>query len=252
MEIRVNLISPFILILIGLGFLLSNLGIIPLSPWEALLAYWPALIILWGGKRILDFVYRRVKGYFVSSTEFFFFVFVTLLGVYLLAPKVGWKLGFFSWNIIWPTLLIVIGLYKLFTNSSSLVSVTTTPDGTEGKFSFVGEIHRGGTSWKLEDMYLRHGIGEIHLDLTQAIIPNREVKLDIAGLVGELTIYLPADLPIRAECTTSIGDVQILDTKEGGLGKVVTVESPDYKLSEKRLNLRAQWKVGEVKVRRIG
>ena len=37
----------------------------------------------------------------------------------------------------------------------------------------------------LDDTQIRQGVGSVNLDLTQAIIPDREVQIDIVGYVGK-------------------------------------------------------------------
>lgn len=118
------------------------------------------------------------------------------------------------------------------------------------KSSFIGEINRG-PNWVLDDLQLRQGIGSVNLDLTQAMIPNREVTLDVSGYIGEATIYLPPGLPFRAECSLSLGEITVLDHNESGSHKYVQMQSPDYETATQRVNIRVHWKIGEVSVHQI-
>lgn len=248
MEIRIS--SPIILILIGLGFLLANLNIIPLNPWEAFINYWPALLLAYGIYSLAKVTAKSIKHRYASVSGLLWSAILIILGLYLLAPRIGWAVAPISWNIVWPAALIAIGLVKLLQDRYGLFSRTV--DAGQFRTSFVGEVHRGGSSWVLDDMRLRHGVGEVHLDLTQAIIPDREVNIDIGGMVGEVTIYVPSDLPIQAYCESNIGEITILDLHRDGLGNSLSWKSPDYDTATRKVNIAVQWKIGEIKIRRIG
>ena len=72
-------------------------------------------------------------------------------------------------------------------------------------------------------------------------------------MIGEATIYLPPDLPVRIECRLYAGEMSVLDRSESGanLGPI-TMESPGYAEAVKKLNIRVHWRIGDVKIRRIG
>lgn len=248
MEIRIS--TPIILILVGFGFLLANLNIIPLNPWQAFVVYWPAFLIFAGAYHLVKVFVRFGHRGTVSVSGLLWSGFWILLGFYLLAPRVGWDIVPLSWNVIWPTALILLGLSQILQNRFRIFSGSSDADGPMS--SFVGEIHKGGASWVLDDMHIRHGVGEVHLDLTKAIIPDREVNIDIGGMVGEVTIYVPADLPIQAFCETSIGDITILDKHREGIGNSLHWKSVDYDHAVRKVNLDIHWKIGEIKVRSIG
>ncbi len=250
MNMEIRLTSPLLLILIGLGFLLANLGVIPITPWEALVQYWPALLVILGVYHLAKVTIKGITRRRVSVSGLLFAVVLILLGLYILAPRIGWDVSPVSWSIVWPSALIAIGVIKLIQDRFDLFSfsVTSGPSRT----SVVGEIRKGGSSWVLDDMRLRHGVGEVHLDLTQAIIPDREVNIDIAGIVGEVAIYIPADLPVQAQCESNIGEITVFDQHRDGLGNEVSYRSPNYDTATQKLNILVQWKIGEIKIRQIG
>lgn len=247
MHFEVRLSAPIILIIIGLGFLLANLDILPLNPWEAFIQYWPALLVLAGIYQLISTAQKAGRGRGMSVTGLGWAAFLILFGFYLLAPRAGWASPAISWSVIWPAALIILGLLKLFQDRFQLFSVKHV-----SKTAFVGEIHRGGSSWILDDMRIRHGVGEVHLDLTQAIIPEREVFIDIAGGVGAVTMYIPADLPVKLFCELNIGDITAYDEHRDGLGSTLEYESPDYVDAVRKVNIQIQWKLGEIKIRPIG
>lgn len=244
MRINSTISLPLLLILIGIGYLLVNLGVVDQTPWEIFLRFWPLIVVYWGAKQLVYGLYRLAKGKYFPVTDMVFAAFLLVIGSYLLAPRLGYEIQIVPWSVVWPILIILLGI--------ALINRTTVFSNKNSRSSFIGEVTRGGSSWYLEDMSFRHGIGEVRLDLTHAIIPDKTIDIDIQGMIGEVTIYLPADLPLRADCYTSIGDINVLEQSEEGLAKHLVVQTPDYADATRRLNLTVRWKIGEVSVRRLG
>lgn len=247
---------PVILIALGFGFLLYNLRIINFSPWELL---WPGFII-WVGLNQLDEAGRR-RSRTDSSTQTVIGLIILAIGIYILLPIIGLNVPFIPWRLVWPIILIVIGLVKLlpgkFRFSIPFVSIDLQPSHkrsntqSEVRSSFVGEFKRGSSDWVVEDMEISHGVGTVQLDLTQAIIPEREVFIDISGYVGEATIYLPPGLPYKAECSLNFGEITVLDINESGSGRYLASKSVDYDTATRKVNIQIHWKIGEINIHQI-
>lgn len=246
--VQAHLVAPLVLVLVGLGYLMANLNIIPITPWQAVAQYWPLVVVYYGVNGILSLTKRKSHSGHLPMPDILVSVVITAFGLYLLAPRVGWELRFLSWGVVWPSLLIALGL--LLAANSPLTSGSSSQDGSQT--TLVGEVYRGGQSWFVDDLYIRHAIGEVDLDLTQAIIPDRDVKIDIAGGIGEVSILLPADLPYAIDCSCSIGDINVAEHEESGLGKRFSYRTDDYDEATRRLTLRIHWKIGEVKLRCLG
>lgn len=250
-----NLISPLIIIIIGVGYLLANLGIISITPWQAFLRYWPITLIWFGLKQLWGILRHRNDRYRPDATEVIIWLTIVLFGVYILMPRIGFDVVSLSWSLIWPTLLIILGFIRLFKKEGvikvDLKGLNSDRKTVHSHTSFVGELHRSG-NWVLDDLYLRHGLGSVFLDLTQAIIPDREVIIDISGLAGEVTIYLPPELPFSTVCYLNVGEITVLEHNESGTHRRLEMQTEGYATATRRLDIRVSWKAGEVKIRRIG
>jgi len=110
---RGSIFFPLLLIIIGLIFLLSNMGVISGDAWSLLLQFWPILLIVIG----LDSIFKR-EG-FVGATFF-----IGLGVIFLLA-----NLGYLSVNVwqlvltLWPVFLIAIGFDILIGRRSIWASI---------------------------------------------------------------------------------------------------------------------------------
>lgn len=256
MDTNSSSFGPLVLILIGIAYLLYNTGVITISPWHALVTYWPVILIYFGLKNIV-FGLLRLRG--KDFGDAFLGAVIAFFGFNWLAPRIGLSAISLSWSMTWPIFLILLGLSLLFDGKSFMQVRVLTEDGSNhdklprATASLIGEVRRGGSSWALDDTYIRHAIGSVHLDLTQAIIPEKEVKLNISGLIGEATIYLPPDLPVRIECRLHAGDMSVLERSASGVNlDPIVIERPDYVEAVKKLDIRVHWRIGDVKIRRIG
>ncbi|HVN56419.1 MAG TPA: DUF5668 domain-containing protein [Anaerolineaceae bacterium] len=95
-----SLAGPLLLIAIGVGLLLSNLGLLPLDFWEVFSRYWPVILIVFG----LDGLYRGES--WIGSP------FLIGVGIVFLLSTLGY-IPLDIWVIAiryWPLLIVVWGL----------------------------------------------------------------------------------------------------------------------------------------------
>ncbi|MGB4141747.1 MAG: cell wall-active antibiotics response protein LiaF [Limnochordia bacterium] len=238
---RISLIPalPVLIILIGAGYLLANLGLIPITPWQAFVKYWPALLVLWGLRIIIwDTIMSRFRAH--KANSLIYGVALTLIGLHLLIPRLGIEGFTVTWGFVWPVLLIALGI-QILLNKKRRAS---------NRF-IVRSLSRNQTSWYVDDLYLNQFIGDITLDLTKAVIPNKEIFFEIHSSIGDLDIYIPSDLPLHAKCRVAIGDATILDRSDEGVGVALEVKTVDYDQADRKLNLIVSYRIGRVTVRRI-
>lgn len=110
---RPGLFGPLFLILLGLAFLLSNLGMLSGSTWDLIIQFWPVLLILMS----LDGIYRG-EGLVGAA-------FMMGLGVVFLLANLGY-LAVDVWGVVlrlWPVLLIAIGFDVMVGRKSRLGSL---------------------------------------------------------------------------------------------------------------------------------
>ena len=79
-------------------------------------------------------------------------------------------------------------------------------------------------------MNISHFIGDTVLDLTKAQILPGETVINISSFIGDVKIYLPNDYEIGVQVVSSafVGDVAVLEQKEGGIFKNIDVETPYF------------------------
>lgn len=110
---RGSLFGPLLLIVIGLVFLLRNLGVLDGGVWDIVIRLWPVLLIMMG----LDSIYKR-EG-FVGA------VFLIGLGIIFLLANFGY-LNVGVWQLVlklWPVMIIAIGFDLIFGRRSAWASL---------------------------------------------------------------------------------------------------------------------------------
>lgn len=107
---------------------------------------------------------------------------------------------------------------------------------------------RSGEAWRLEEGVIRTAIGDIHLDLRRATLPEGETEATLLCWVGTIQIQAPADVGLDVEAQTFVGTVDVLGVREEGLIRDINVRTEGYEQATHRLRLRLSTVIGEVLV----
>ncbi len=101
---------------------------------------------------------------------------------------------------------------------------------------------------------ISHFIGDTVLDLTKAQIPAGETRVHISSFIGDVKVFLPNDFEVGIHVVSSafIGDVAVLDHKEGGIFKNMNIETPFYQDTDKKVTLVVSTFIGDVRVTKVG
>jgi len=119
---------------------------------------------------------------------------------------------------------------------------------------FIGDIHLGNDYWELRPTSISMFIGDTTLDLTKAQIPVGETRVYVSSFIGDVKVFLPNDMGIGIQVTSSclIGDVKVLDQKRGGFFSQMSVETPYYADTDKRVILIVSSFIGDVRITKVG
>jgi len=176
---RTNILWPAILIVVGLAFLLQNLGLLGNNLWDSIFKFWPLLLILLG---INDMVQNRgIVGPTMTIS----------IGAIFMASNLGY-LGWDSWVTLWrlwPVVIIAIGLEIFLGRKNILLSMFGV---TLSLALLVGGVFlSGGISGV--DSQLPVGEVVIGQDIEQPLDDAETAKVRIDSSVGELTVDVLED-----------------------------------------------------------
>jgi len=241
-----RVVIGLLILLAGVLLLLGNLGVD--VPVDNVWAFWPVIPLVIG-LNWLVLAFRTVgadedRRVYFSWGQFVTALFVLAIGIIYL----GRNLDFFEvdtrllWNMLWPVLLILVGI--------SLLRGRRTASRSGGRTAFMGGITMGGeTPWTLESSSYTAFMGGIELDLTAAEIPEGETLLDLTAIMGSIEVTVPKDLPIVYEGSAILGGVDFLGQEDGGILGSRRIEHQIHSGSDKRLRIQARTIMGGVEIK---
>lgn len=259
---RVNkMTAGLVIIFAGFGLFLDSLNLIEFS----IFSLWPFL-----------FLYLGMR--FWSKGR-------RILGGVLLA--LGAVFGLEEWlrvnafELIFPILLIYAG-YRLIRSRQSMTepkehglpkepsepgkpsfippptSHSSTGPGygpiirpTETRSTLIGDFHLTSGRFELTNLHVWHGVGDVVIDLSRALMPEEETFLVVNGWVGDVTIYVPVDLPVAVNAEVSIGDMEVFGHRQGGLNRQVMMRSENYESASRKVKLIVSLIIGDIDVKYI-
>jgi hypothetical protein len=210
----------------GLLFLLDNMNI---WNFHRAIQFWPMVFILCGVIKLCDT--NSSDGYFLGAV-------LILIGVLMTLGRLG--VIYFSWQMIWPLVLIGMGgtvLYKALTGrrliGTSLKGVAASDDVVDVT-AILGGFERRITTPAFKGGEVTAVMGGCALDMRGSSI-EAEAVLNVFVIFGGITIKCPPDWTVVLHGTPIMGG---FDEK--------TVQPPD---NSKRLIVRGYAIMGGVEVR---
>ena len=179
-----------IVILVGLAFLLNNMGIVDFRDiWR----YWPVLIIVYGVSRI--FACKAVTSLIWGGA-------VALIGILLLLDNLD--IIFFRFDYIWPLIIIAFGLSLLARaiDRKQYIAGSAPAASSENVVNIVTVF--GGSERIIDNRDFRGGeivsvFGGVRLDLRRAAITLDRVVLDISAVFGGVEIRVPENWSVSTK-----------------------------------------------------
>jgi lia operon protein LiaF len=163
---------------------------------------------------------------------------LVLLGLmFLISNLFDIRLGAFCW----PSALILLGAWLL------LRPRMVAPD-TAVVYRIIGNIEREG-AWQVSDEEIWSLIGNVELDMSEALIPAGETRIRIYGFAGDVKAIVPADVGVAVSSYAFAASTNVLGQKNDGVLSPVDVTSDNYKAADRRLRLEITFFAGDVKVR---
>ncbi|MEK3936117.1 cell wall-active antibiotics response protein LiaF [Sporosarcina sp. FSL W7-1349] len=67
------------------------------------------------------------------------------------------------------------------------------------------------STYEWEDIHIQGVFGDIHVDVTDTVLPKRTSFISVRQGIGKIKIDLPYEIPVRIHYTTLFGDARIFD-----------------------------------------
>ncbi|HLO04768.1 MAG TPA: LiaF domain-containing protein [Symbiobacteriaceae bacterium] len=143
-------------------------------------------------------------------------------------------------KLILPGFLVGIGLDLLFK--------PRRVRGKEYARGVLGDQRIGQEPWQLTgDMSIEHGVGDLKLDLSTAVMAPGEYEITVKHGMGDCVIIVPTDVSVAVEGRVKLGDLILFGEQRGGTGSHLKggwtrPESPVL------LKIKAKMGTGELRV----
>jgi lia operon protein LiaF len=121
----------------------------------------------------------------------------------------------------------------------------------DSRSSLIGDFHLTSGRFELSQLHIWHGVGNVVIDLSRALLVQEEALLAVDGWVGDVTIYVPVDLPVAISAEVTIGDLEVFGHRQGGLNRYVSIRSEDYEQAAQKVKLNISLIVGDIDVKYI-
>jgi predicted membrane protein len=163
---------------------------------------------------------------------------MAILGVGVLA-LIGSLLHIDVWRVLWPLLLIGLGVYVL-------LRPKLDDPALPSEFTFLGEIRRKGF-WTVEPQEITTFVGDVSLDLTSATVPEGETTIKVSGFVTQVRLTAPEAIGIAVRINAFVADLDLFGLRQDRIGVSLEERSPNYGEAERRVRLEVAAFVANVK-----
>lgn len=184
-------ITGFAIILLGGLFLANNLNIVDTT--DFLSDWWPLAIILAG---ILIFI-NNTRSYLLS-------LFVICIGT-LLQLRALEMFDFNPWQLVWPVVIIMVGLSILLNQSAYKKRVTNSD--RNNITAILGGSDQRNSSDDFKGSKITAVLGGVKLDLHKAVI-RKEATIDVFTLMGGVEIIVPRNVVVRNQTSAILGGIE--------------------------------------------
>lgn len=103
--------------------------------------------------------------------------------------------------------------------------------------------------WVLEPTDISVAIAEVRMDLTKALLEQKETIVDLQGVIGDIDIVIPEDVGLSVNASVMIGQIQVAGEKGAGAMNRLLWRSPNFESAEHRIVLSISYAVADVDVK---
>lgn len=253
-DLSINqIVIAILLSALGIILLLINIGVISWEIKELFVVFYPYGLFVYGIGELINTFLKKKQHFWWSI---FILIFSSLLimdraGILSFHFNDGWKL--------WPLLLIYFGAGMIFRNKKMKVSFKTDFPLEEKESSSlrrirglsIGDVDFKKQNWAVEPMDLYNTIGDYFIDFSKGFIPDKETPVKVRGLIGEVRMIIPEDVPVKISAAVSVGEVKVFDYAPENIRHNITYKAENYDEAARKLNITVELKVGSIRIDRV-
>ncbi len=147
---------------------------------------------------------------------------------------------------LWPLLLIGLGIWLLVKRRY----LYWVKEGKKYSKAF-GDLKIDASGMDPHGMDVEMGFGDLEVNLTKAGFSDRENVIHLALGFGDIKIWIPSELKVKASASCGAGDIDVLGKTADGLGRSVDYQDEDYDSAQKKLKVFAKLGFGDIRISRV-
>jgi len=191
-----RIFSGLLIILIGVLFLLGNLGKLDIG--EVFSTYWPLILIFIGIWHLIAHDFRAGFGIILITIGGFFM----LVNLDIIRGRV--------WLYFWPLLIIAAGVWIIFRPRFKPIQakVPEIKEKDLDAFTIFSGIKRRFDSQEFQGGKATVLFGGIDLDFTQAALADNKATVELTAIFGGIEVFVPDDWEVVVDSSSIFGGVE--------------------------------------------
>lgn len=150
-----------------------------------------------------------------------------------------------NFAFIVAAILLSLGYFYLKSTQTHL------DDSYLQKQNIIESVKWNQQPWTLRNMSIWNVMGEITMDLSLAIMEDKEVTIILQGVIGDIDMIIPEDVGVSVSGSVFFGQLDVALEKEAGLLNKIVWQSPNYNTSSNKVKLMISYIVADVDVKFI-
>ncbi|WP_199620643.1 cell wall-active antibiotics response protein LiaF [Paenibacillus alkalitolerans] len=103
--------------------------------------------------------------------------------------------------------------------------------------------------WVLESTDITVAVAEVRIDLTKALLEQKDTQVNLQGVIGDIDVIVPEDIGLSVNASVLLGQIQVAGEKGAGAMNRLVWRSPNFESAEHRILLNISYAVADVDVK---
>jgi hypothetical protein len=124
-------------------------------------------------------------------------------------------------------------------------------DRRPGKLRYhklIGEMFIDCGGVDLQDVEISNFLGDIEVKLHGGKLASGLNRMVISGFIGDVRVLVPQGMPVFAQSSNFIGDLEIMGRRSSGFGNNLDAQTSDYGEADAKLYIASNHFIGDVRV----
>ena len=113
---------------------------------------------------------------------------------------------------------------------------------------FIGDMFIDCDGVSLQNLEINNFLGDVEVKLHGGQLVPGLNRLIISGFIGDVRVLVPQGMAVFAQSTNFIGDIEMMGRRSSGFGNSLDAQTPTYADSDSKLYVASNHFIGDVRV----